>query len=144
MEPDESTRSFRCAPLKKKLRDVVEDDLDGKKGKDDVICALQPDMLVNNVSILINTNKHSTLGKGTYGIVRTGSINVNGLVDKNESAFKTFLGKDGVFFFTNSASRNNSIVFSSASRTCLETSYCVCRRKKSSALFQQTNEMQFA
>ena len=62
MEPDESTRSFRCAPLKKKLRDVVEDDLDGKKGKDDVICALQPDMLVNNVSILINTNKHSTRG----------------------------------------------------------------------------------
>jgi serine/threonine protein kinase len=98
MEPDVSTRSFRCAPLKKKLRDVVEDDSGGEKGKDDVICALQPDMLVNNVSILINTSKNSTLGKGTYGIVRTGSTLLNGLADKNESAFKTFLGKDGIFF----------------------------------------------
>jgi serine/threonine protein kinase len=101
MEPDESTRSFRCAPnnpKKKKLSDVVEDDLGSEQGKDDVICALEPDRLDNKVSILINTSKNSTLGKGTYGIVRTGSTLLNGLADKNESAFKTFLGKDGIFF----------------------------------------------
>jgi len=98
MEPDEATRSFRCAPTKKKLRDVVEDDSGGEKGNDDVICALEPDRLNNKLSILINTSKNSTLGKGTYGIVRTGSTFLNGLADKNESAFKTFLGKDGIFF----------------------------------------------
>jgi serine/threonine protein kinase len=99
MESDESTRSFRCAPNNpnnKKVRDFIEDE-DGraKKDENDVICHLS---FENNVSILIHTSKNSTLGKGTYGIVRTGSTLLNGLADKNESAFKTFLGKDGIFF----------------------------------------------
>jgi serine/threonine protein kinase len=48
--------------------------------------------------VTIHTSKNATLGKGTYGIVRTGNTFVNNQLDQHESAFKTFLGRDGVLF----------------------------------------------
>ena len=49
-------------------------------------------------SVSILTSKNSTLGKGTYGIVRNGLIYVNNQLDENDSAIKTFLGRDGIYF----------------------------------------------
>jgi len=51
-----------------------------------------------HLSALIHSGKNFTLGKGTYGVVRTGTVVVNNRIDKNDNAFKTFLGKDGVAF----------------------------------------------
>lgn len=51
-----------------------------------------------SLSICILNSKSATLGKGTYGIVRNGSIFINNQLDQNECAFKTFLGKDGLYF----------------------------------------------
>jgi len=84
MNSDES--SFRCAPPAK----VSISDADSK-----VLCPLQVPF---QISASINSGKNCTLGKGTYGIVRTGTVVVNDRIDKNENAFKTFLGKDGVAF----------------------------------------------
>ena len=84
MNSDES--SFRCAPTPK----VSISDADSK-----VLCPLHVPF---QLSALIHSGKNFTLGKGTYGVVRTGTVVVNNRIDKNDNAFKTFLGKDGVAF----------------------------------------------
>ena len=84
MSSDES--SFRCAPIRKSSIS----DADSK-----VLCPLHVPF---QLCALIHLGKHFTLGKGTYGVVRTGTVVVNSRIDKNDNAFKTFLGKDGVAF----------------------------------------------
>ena len=86
----ESPILFRCAPQKQKQNQE-------QKQGDENIC---PFFLTDEftLDILIHTGKTATLGKGTYGIVRTGNTLLNNQLDQRESAFKTFLGRDGVLF----------------------------------------------
>jgi serine/threonine protein kinase len=112
MELNESSNSFKCAPLKQKINFVkqtksiktnltksntanfVETESDLEKND-----ALDINQEINKFfSISILTTKNSTLGKGTYGIVRNGLIYVNNQLDENDSAIKTFLGRDGIYF----------------------------------------------
>lgn len=89
-----ASNTFRCAP-----RCAPKNADDNEHEANAAICTLREEPQKDfAVSVWVNASKGSTLGKGTYGIVRTGSICINECADKNESAIKTFLGREGLAF----------------------------------------------